>query len=71
MTDGKEYLRAGDIARLTGMTVRTVRRWIADKTIPSVKLGGARLVATADLEAVLSASNNPSKECDEESRLCF
>ena len=68
MTDGKEYLRAGDIARLTGMTVRTVRRWIADKTIPSVKLGGARLVATADLEAALSASNNVIKESSYDSK---
>jgi excisionase family DNA binding protein len=62
MTDGKEFLRAGDIARLTGMTVRTVRRWIANKTIPSLRLGGARLVATADLEAVLSASKNVIKD---------
>jgi excisionase family DNA binding protein len=71
MTDGKEYLRAGDIARLTGTTVRTVRRWIADKTIPSRRLGGARFVATADLEAALSASEDVLKEsfdtqkCDE------
>ena len=50
MTDGTEYLRAADIARLTGISIRTVRRWIADEIIPSVKLGGARLVARADLE---------------------
>jgi excisionase family DNA binding protein len=62
MTDGKEYLRARDIARLTGMTVRTVRRWIAHKTLPSLRLGGARLVATAALEAALSSPNNVIKE---------
>jgi excisionase family DNA binding protein len=45
MTDGKEYLRAADIARLTGMSERTVRRRIADRTFPSAKVGGARLVA--------------------------
>ena len=53
MTDGAAYLRAGDIARLTGMSLRTVRRWIADDIIPSTKLGGARLVAKADLERLL------------------
>jgi len=34
MTGGTEYLRASDIARLTGMSLRTVRRWIADEIIP-------------------------------------
>lgn len=43
MTDAPEYLRAGDIARLSGVSLRTVRRWIADRTLPSVKLGGVRL----------------------------
>ena len=38
MTDAPEFLRAGDIARLTGVSVRTVRRWIAEETLPSVKL---------------------------------
>jgi hypothetical protein len=46
MTGGAEYLRAADIVRLTGVSIRTVRRWIADEIIPSTKLGGARLVAS-------------------------
>jgi excisionase family DNA binding protein len=50
MTGGTEYLRASDIVRLTGVSIRTVRPWIADEIIPSTKLGGARLVARADLE---------------------
>lgn len=49
-----EYLRARYIARLTGTSLRTVRRWIADGTLPSTKVGGARLVAKADLDRVLS-----------------
>jgi excisionase family DNA binding protein len=53
MTGGTEYLRVADIARLTGTSIRTVRRWIADEIIPSTKLGGARLVARADLERQL------------------
>jgi excisionase family DNA binding protein len=66
MTDGTEYLRAADIVRLTGVSIRTVRRWIADKTIPSTKLGGARLVARADLEGLLCSSAEPAEEEDEE-----
>jgi excisionase family DNA binding protein len=66
MTDGTEYLRAADIARLTGMSLRTVRRWIDDEILPSVKLGGARLVAEADLERLLCSSPDPAEEGDEE-----
>ena len=32
MTTGREYLRAGDIAQLTGVSLRTARRWIARKS---------------------------------------
>jgi excisionase family DNA binding protein len=56
MTGGTEYLRAADIVRLTGVSIRTVRRWIADRTLPSIKLGGARLVAKASLDRLHSAS---------------
>jgi hypothetical protein len=38
MTDARDFLRAGDIARLSGASVRTVRRWIADEILPSVKV---------------------------------
>lgn len=55
MTDGTEYLRAHDIAELTGVSVRTVRRWIAEEIIPSTKLGGARLVAKAELGRLFSS----------------
>jgi excisionase family DNA binding protein len=54
MTDTPEFLRAGNIARLTGTSVRTVRRWIAEEILPSVKVRGARLVPRKDLERVLS-----------------
>ena len=77
MTGGREYLRAADIVALTGMSLRTVRRWIADEVLPSIKLGGARLVAKADLEAALSGialtvSKRPhddQEEYDEESEV--
>ena len=65
MTGGTDYLRASDIARLTGVSIRTVRRWIADEIIPSTKLGGARLVARADLERRLYSSPDQAEEVDE------
>jgi excisionase family DNA binding protein len=65
MIGGTEYLRAADIARLTGMSIRTVRRWIADEIIPSTKLGGARLVARADLERRLYSCPDQAEEADE------
>ena len=65
MTDGTEYLRAGDIVALTGMSIRTVRRWIADETIPSTKLGGTRFVAKADLERLLSPAADLIEQPDD------
>jgi excisionase family DNA binding protein len=61
MTNAPEYLRARDIARLTGVSLRTARRWIAKKILVSGKVGGARLVAKAELARLLS----PSRQVDE------
>jgi excisionase family DNA binding protein len=58
----RKYLRAGDIARLTGASLRTVRRWISAGGIPSMKLGGARLVADAELERLLSPLSTTVEE---------
>jgi excisionase family DNA binding protein len=60
MTKGREYLRARDIAQLTGVSLRTARRWIAKEILTSRKLGGARLVAKSELERLLS----PCREMD-------
>jgi excisionase family DNA binding protein len=61
MTGAPKYLRAADVARLTGMSLRTIRRWIANEVLRSIKLGGGRLVARDDLARLLS----PSSEADE------
>jgi excisionase family DNA binding protein len=61
MTRGREYLRARDIAQLTGVSLRTARRWIAKEILASRKLGGARLVAKSELERLLS----PYREMDQ------
>jgi excisionase family DNA binding protein len=62
MTGVTDYLRASDIVRLTGVSIRTVRRWIADEILPSTKLGGARLVARADLERRLCSTPDQAEE---------
>jgi excisionase family DNA binding protein len=67
MTDGTEYMRAADIAELTGVSVRTVRRWIADDIIPSTKLGGARLVAKAELGRLFSSTSETTDDGGEDS----
>ncbi len=54
MTAARDYLRAGEIARLCGVSVRTVRRWMADGTLPSAKLGGARLAARDTIQQMLA-----------------
>ena len=64
--DGTDYLRAGDIVALTGMSIRTVRRWIAEETIPSTKIGGTRFVAKADLERLLFPPLLTSSKIDDE-----
>jgi excisionase family DNA binding protein len=65
MTDSTEYMRAADIAELTGVSIRTVRRWIADKVIPSTKLGGARLVAKAELGRLFSRTSETTDKTEE------
>jgi excisionase family DNA binding protein len=62
MTTGREYLRAADIAQLTGVSLRTARRWIAKEILASTKLGGARLVAKCELERLLSPCRELEKD---------
>jgi len=49
MTSRQVYFRAREIAELTGLSLRTVRRRIADETLRSVKWSGARLVPASEI----------------------
>ena len=40
------------------MSVRTVRRWIASGILPSIKLGGARLVPDDGLDGLLAGDQD-------------
>jgi excisionase family DNA binding protein len=62
MSGESEYLRARDIARLTGVSIRTARRWIAKRILASGKVGGARLVAKSELERLLSPTPDEAVE---------
>ncbi len=66
MSAGSAYLRAGEIAQHLGVSERTIRRLIASRELPSVKIGGARLVARADLERLLSPDWKPIEDPDDE-----
>ena len=66
MTDARDYLRAADITRSTGASLRTVRRWIAEGILPSVKVGGVRLVHRKELERMLHPPLPPSSDTEEE-----
>jgi excisionase family DNA binding protein len=59
------YLRAREIAERLGLSERTIRRLIADRTLPSIKIGGARLVAEADLERALVAATKVEAMVDD------
>jgi excisionase family DNA binding protein len=54
VTTAREYLRAEEIARLTGVSLRTVRRWIAAGRLPSAKVVGVRLVAKKAVREMLA-----------------
>jgi excisionase family DNA binding protein len=51
MSEPRKYMRAGELAHSLGVTARTVRRWIATGAIPSVKIGGTRLVPLSAFES--------------------
>ena len=50
-----QYITPVQCARLVNKSVRTVRRWIQAQIVPSIKVGGSRLIAIADLERLLSS----------------
>ena len=66
MSASRKYLRASEIVALTGMSLRTIRRWLADGILPSTKVAGARFVTMADLEAVLAAPQDTIQESCED-----
>lgn len=46
----ERLLSVEDVAERLGCSIRTVRRWIADGSLDSVKVGGLRRVTAASLD---------------------
>jgi predicted DNA-binding transcriptional regulator AlpA len=65
MNAARKYLRAADIVAMTGMSLRTIRRWLANEILPSTKRGGARLVAIEALECLLTTAPVELQELSE------
>lgn len=59
-----QFVRVADIAEQLNVNVRTVRRWISEGALPSAKVGGARLVAIADLQALLTRATGSGPKPD-------
>jgi excisionase family DNA binding protein len=68
MTNAPVYLRARNIAQLTGVSLRTVRRWIASEILVSARIRGARLVAKSELEHLLSPSSVLDEAMNDDSK---
>jgi excisionase family DNA binding protein len=59
VTGKSQFLRAAGVATLLDVSERTVRRWIADGRLPSVKIGGTRFIAITALDVLLGRPNSP------------
>ena len=57
MSGEQTHLLVREVAPSVRRSERTVRRWIADGVLPSVKIGGTRLVAKTDLHRLLSGDS--------------
>lgn len=56
--DDTRYLSAKETAQRLGISLRTVRRRIADGSLPSVKVGGAVRIPASALEPAAAASGS-------------
>src|SRR5450759_1088050 len=60
--DETTYLTAAQAAARLGISLRTVRRRIADGSLPSVKIGGAVRVPASALEPPVAGSATAARE---------
>jgi excisionase family DNA binding protein len=60
--DETRYLTAAEAAERLGISLRTVRRRIADGTLPAVRIGGAVRIPTWALEAPAAVAPTAARE---------
>jgi excisionase family DNA binding protein len=67
MTEQPAFTTARALARRYGKSERTIRRWIASGALPSIKIGGSRLIPEDQLDARgTEASVRENTQSDEE-----
>ena len=50
---GGEHLKSSEVIALAAISRRTLERWVADGTLPAVKVGGTRRYLRSHVEALL------------------
>ena len=61
LTFERKFYSVIETASMLGCTEITIRRWVMDGTIGSVKIGGRRLIPVKTIEALI-AKAAPEKE---------
>jgi|SRR4051794_6221580 excisionase family DNA binding protein len=56
----REYLSPAEVGAVTGVSLSTVRRWVAGAELRSALIGRRRLIARPDLEAFLESQQQAS-----------
>ena len=57
----RKLVTVTEAAETLGMSPWTLRRWISNRQIRSFKLGRRRMLAQADLDALISAGERPAR----------
>ncbi len=58
-----EFLTIGEVASYLRVDPRTVQRWIADHTLPSIRIGsGTTRIRRQDLQTLLAKSRTRQKK---------
>lgn len=65
MEERSEYLTASEVAKRLNVSSRSVRRWIAEGTLPGARFGRQYRVRESDLEALERHHRSESIEIDE------
>lgn len=54
MVTEKRFYSLGEVSTILGVSVPTVARWVHRDILPTVKIGGRRLVAIATIEKLIA-----------------
>jgi excisionase family DNA binding protein len=63
-TNTNRPLKVADAAAALGLSVHTVRAWIAKGKLTHVRLGGAIRILPSDIHEFIRGSTVPARDCD-------